>query len=184
MKKFSFLFFVLIVLSISNLKAQNPRFGIEYNYYPAGHMIGIQSEWINKNHSAFNARIAANIARRKDFSGLNDDERGWGPGLSIGYRYYKKALCTQGWFAGLRTDLWNLSIDWKDSTQKPNYGNTKILVLQPTIEIGYNLYVNNGWIFSLSMANGREINIKTKGDAVGQGWITLGQLRIIRYINQ
>ena len=157
--------------------------GPEYNYYPAGHVVGIQAEYSpNNNHHSFNARIASNITRRWDFSGLNDDERGVGFGTSLGYRYYLTPECN-GVYLGARTDLWFITVNWKDSSEAIKSGTSKITVIQPTFEIGYLFKFKRGWELGTACVNGVELNVKTEGEPVGEGWITLWQLRISKRIN-
>jgi len=111
--------------------------GPEYNFYPAGHLIGFQAEYSPKqNHHSYNTRLAANITRRKDFSGLNDNEQGNGFGGSLGYRYYFNTECN-GIYLGTRADLWFITVSWQDSSELIQKGETKITVLQPTFELGY-----------------------------------------------
>ena len=79
-------------------------------------------------------------------------------------------------FLGARTDLWFNKIDWK---QDPNLitevkGRTDITVFQPTVEAGYVVNLKKeGWSFVPSIAFGAEINIKTKGEPVGEGAVLL-----------
>ena len=166
--------------------------GIEYNFYPAGHMIGIQSELaIKRNshrdafqnpHHSMNVRLGVNLTNRKDFSPFNDHENGWGYGASLGYRYYLSRNWRAGYaglYFGLRSDLWLMNINWEDADQIPSSGETAITVLQPTFEIGYKIPILQYDII-LGIANGVELNIKTVGEEVGHGWITEAQLVIAR----
>ncbi len=191
---------LIIAFFLFNAEAQTKagflNTGIEYNYYPAGHMIGLQSElailrnshkeaFANPHHS-INLRLGVNIARRKDFSGLNDDERGWGPGISVGYRYYVSKNWRAGYaglYAGIRTDYWHMNIDWKDAKHNPTSGTTQIGVLQPKIELGYKWPIRQYDII-LGLSNGFEINVISKGKDVGQGFISEGQLVIARRLYQ
>jgi hypothetical protein len=174
---------VILTLIPSQSSAQKSiDFGFEQNVYPAGIISGLVVESRLGDHGAINFRIAANIARRKGFSGLNDDERGWGPGASIGYRYYLKQG-QSGFFAGLRSDIWFMRIDWIDKSEKVPNGVTNITVIQPTLELGYMFALKGGWNLSAALTNGLEINVVTKGQEVGQGFITQGALRITRTLN-
>lgn len=154
--------------------------GIEYQIYPAGMMFGVHAASNFAEHHGIQIRAGYNKANRKDFSPYNDYENGGGLGLTLGYRYYfGKNKSYNGLFAGLRTDLWNLKINWKDNLEDTNtlndtQGTTDILVLQPTLEIGYRFnFANERWFVAPTIANGFEINIKTKGEEVGQGFISL-----------
>lgn len=173
--------FIFLLFSLQ-LSAQSFLIGPEYNYYPAGHIIGLQVESPFKTtvHS-LNARLAYNMSDRKDFSGLNDNEEGGGPGISIGYRYYPMKHCS-GLYLGLRADLWKMRINWEDRSEPLKEGTTKITVLQPTFELGYLFHIGEQWDLGTAFVNGSEINVVTKGEEVGQGWITLWQLRLSRRI--
>lgn len=169
-----------IILTSILSYTQTPKkvLGVEYNYYPAGHVIGIQGEYSpNNNHHSFNARLGTNITRRWNFSGLNDDERGGGFGGSLGYRYYLTPQC-RGLYLGARTDLWFMTVDWQDSSELITQGSTEITVLQPTFEIGYLFHLRNGWELGTAFVNGVELNVRMDGEPVGEGWITLWQLRL------
>lgn len=175
----------LLILAPFFGSAQNELLliGPEYNFYPAGHLIGLQAEYSpNKNHHSFNARLAANITRRKNFSGLNDNEWGNGYGGSLGYRYYFQPDC-HGLYLGTRADLWFININWSDSSAVIKEGTTEIIVLQPTFELGYLFKLGKGWEIGTAFVNGAEINVKMKGDPVGQGWVSLWQLRITKEIS-
>lgn len=173
---------ICLAFNVSLLAQNNLLLGPEYNYYPAGHIIGIQLEKpIAQTVHSFNARLAANITKRKDFSGLNDNEEGWGFGGSLGYRFYPLKECS-GIYLGLRADLWSMSIQWMDSSEAISSGETKILVVQPTFELGYLFHLGEHWELGTAFVNGIEINTISKGADVGEGWITLWQLRISRRI--
>jgi hypothetical protein len=164
------------------LFAQQPKLfiGLEYDYYPAGHIIALQAELSPKNnYHSINSRIGTNLAYRQDMSGLNDHEEGMGFGGSLGYRYYFTPN-KHGFFLGTRADLWKFKIDWTDSSEHIKSGTSKITVVQPTFEIGYQLILPKDFEVGVSVANGVEINVKTEGKEVGQGWITLGQIKLTK----
>jgi hypothetical protein len=101
--------------------------------------------------------------------GKHDNEEGGGPGFSLGYRYYF-LVRPHGFFLGARSDVWHLNIDWRQGT---TFGNSKVWVVQPTLEIGYMFLINDELFISPCIANGAEINVKTQGQPVGEGFITL-----------
>lgn len=178
--KYTTLLLVACLCLFSQAKAQSILLGPEYNFYPAGHILGIQVESPFKStvHS-WNARLAYNMSDRKDFSGLNDNEEGGGPGISVGYRYYPLKECS-GIYLGLRADLWRMKINWTDSSELVPKGETRITVFQPTFELGYLFHIGENWDLGTAFVNGFEINLQTDGEEVGQGWITLWQLRLSR----
>ena len=170
---------LLLLLSAEiSLHAQADKLvlGPEYNFYPAGHVFGIQAEY------APNARLAYNRTIRWNFSGLNDDERGGGPGGSLGYRYYLTPEC-RGLYLGARADMWFMQVRWQDSSETVTSGMTEINVFQPTFELGYLFHFKNGWELGTAFTNGVELNVKMLGEPVGEGWITLWQIRLNKRIN-
>ena len=163
-----------------NQVRNNWAFGTEVQAYPAGFIPGIRMKFAPDAMQNFNMRLGYNVARRQDF-GKHDTEQGGGWGGGIGYRRYGFQSLTP-FFAGLRIDWWELTIDWRNgSTGLTNQnlnavqstGSTRISVLQPTLEIGYDWAFAASWSLSAALALGAEINVKTSGDAVGEGAILL-----------
>ena len=54
---------------------------------------------------------------------------------------------------------------------KPTTGTTYNLVIQPWVNAGYLYNLSNKWNMGISFGFGREINIITSGENVGEGWI-------------
>jgi hypothetical protein len=158
-----------------------PRFNVggEAQWYPAGLIFGLRSDLYYNKHENINLRIGYNLTDRQDFSKFNDNEKGGGFGFGVGYRYYVGKR--KGIYLGIRTDFWWLDIDWTDfneSLQIDEMGTTEVVVFQPTIEIGYQFILDKHWIIAPAFTNGREINVISKGEDVGQGWITLIGLNV------
>ena len=162
------------MLLLIRLQAQENTFdvGVKGQWYPAGLIYGIQIEYQFKPHHGLHVLVGYNDTDRKDFSGLNDNEEGGGPGFSVGYRYYLKED-NSGFFGGVRTDFWFMDIDWMDANSTPTTGTTTITVFQPTFEMGYQLLINEKTTLGAFLGLGREINIVSNGEDVGQGGITL-----------
>jgi hypothetical protein len=167
----------LVISSIFIANAQKNAslygLGIETQWYPAGYQLMLAGEYGFTEAHAIEAKLGYNLARRQDFSPYNDLENGGGFGATLGYRYYF-GDSNNGLYLGARTDLWALTIDWEDAAQIPNAGTTDIIVLQPTAEIGY-LYTFEASPIAVGVnaAAGYEINVVTKGEAVGEGAIGL-----------
>ncbi len=164
----------------------------EYQMYPAGMMPGLKVEaGLGKYYkSSLEARIAYNRARRHGW-GEHGDERGGGWGGSFGYKYYiLKPM--KGLYIGVRSDVWRLTIDYRDigedmiydTADDSDFGQSKIWILQPTASVGYKFLFRVGnekktTIFlTPQVAAGWEYNVKTEGEAVGQGAIGLWGLDI------
>lgn len=167
------MFTVLFVILSSCTQAQEVGYrttdaGAEIQWYPAGGIMAIHLAFNAKLHHSFYTRLGYNMANRKNF-GKHDDEQGGGFGATFGYRYYIKYKPV-GFFLGGRTDLWALNIDWKQGTES---GTSKVTVFQPTAELGYTFLINDQVFITPTFTNGFEINIKTRGEPVGEGFITL-----------
>ena len=173
------LIFVLILMSFQafsqseeNTTKRKIEFGTELQLYPVGYMPMITSNIFIKEDLALRFRLGGNFANREDFSGFNDDEVAEGFGGSFGlvkYLQYWKGNFT----FGASLDTWNMWTKWKDgiNTSKPTTGTTYNLVIQPWVNAGYLYNLSNKWNMGISFGFGREINIITSGENVGEGWI-------------
>lgn len=169
------------------LFAQN-SIQLETQAYPAGIIPGVRFDFNIGSNSYLTSRIGYNFTDRQDF-GKNDNEEGGGPGFGIGY--VKSDFLTQNLSAHIRTDLWFMDIDWRDSqticgTAPPCFeqdinGTSEIIILQPTVGIEYNIPFSTNLFLKPSLSFGYEINIKTEGREVGEGAILLIGLNLGRH---
>ena len=176
-----YLLLSLLFLAFPGLDAQEEKkektpfdIGFEAQVYPAGFILGTHFEKGITMKDAIHIRFGYNFAYHRDL-GVHEDERGGGPGFSLGYRRYFKAPM-KGFFLGARNDIWFNTIDWKDNIDMPNElsGTTEITVIQPTAEAGYLFILKNGyWTIAPKIAFGYEINVNQKGADVGEGAILL-----------
>ncbi len=162
----------------NNLKTKKVEFGTEIQAYPVGFITTVTSTVFVKENIAIRFRIGGNFANRKDFSGFNDDEKTSGFGGSFGllkYFPYKNGNI----ILGANVDGWNMWTRWKEAieTLNPQQGTTYNLVIQPGLNAGYLYNVSKKLNLGLTLGIGREINIITRGENVGQGWI--GSLSLI-----
>ncbi len=177
MKSPILLFFFLCI--ISSVIAQNDEatptdFGFEMQAYPTGLIPGIYFEKTLGERHAIHLRLGYNWIRHRDL-GVHEDERGDGWGFTLGYKRYFNQNFT-GFFSTAKVDIWSNNLDWKDNIDTPIEirGNTSITVLQPTLEIGYLFLLSkNNLTISPTVAFGYEVNVKTKGEPVGEGAILL-----------
>ncbi len=161
------------------LFAQN-SIQLETQAYPAGVIPGVRYDFNIGNNSYLTSRIGYNFTDRQDF-GKNDNEEGGGSGFGIGY--VKAELIIPNLSTHIRTDIWFMDIDWRDSqticgTVPPCFeqdvtGTTEIIVLQPTVGIEYSIPISKNQFLDPNLSFGYEINIKTKGKEVGEGAILL-----------
>ena len=144
------------------------QLALELQAYPAGLITTLALRFDMGLSDQTSLRAGFNKADRQDY-GEHDDESGGGPGGGIGYRHFLEQR-DRGAFYGARLDLWSLGIDWREGGQR---GSTDALVLQPTAEVGYSWPQGSGWQLDLNLAFGFEINVRTRGESVGEGPIFL-----------
>lgn len=179
MKVKTFFCIVLILLYIPMFSQANDNksnkkieLGTELQLYPVGYMPMITSNIFVKDTWALRFRIGGNFADREDFSGFNDDEIAKGFGGSFGLvkyvPYWKGNI-----IFGATLDTWNMWTKWKDGldTLNPTSGTTYNLVIQPWVNAGYLYNLSNQWNTGISIGLGREINVITRGEDVGEGWM-------------
>ena len=147
--------------------------GLSYKVYPAGMIFGVRGDRLIGSKNSLSLMVGYNRARHQDF-GVHEDERGGGPGISIGYRRYLKNNRT-GPYLGLNQDFWMNKIDWRDNIGQTNElsGTTDILVVQPTAEAGWSFVFKDKWVLTPNIAFGMEINTMQEGEDVGEGAILL-----------
>ena len=170
-------YFAIFSLSVfaqtkSDSSSKKIEFGTEIQLYPVGYITTITSNIFTKENLAIRLRIGGNFADREDFSGRNDDEKAEGFGGSVGlikYFPYRRG----NFIAGAHLDGWNMWTDWKDgvNTANPTKGTTYNFVLQPWVNGGYLYDVSKKLNVGLTAGFGREINVITSGEKVGEGWI-------------
>ena len=165
--------FVFFIFLASALTAQN-EVGLKFQIYPAGYINTAQFVLGSGEQSAWTFEAGYNKANRQDF-GVHDNEEGGGLGLGAGYRrYFNPGM--QGFYAEAILETWFLEIDWLDNCNTCDVipQTTNITVLQPTLGVGYQfLSKSENWAATLGATFGREWNVKTKGEEVGQGGISL-----------
>ncbi|MBX7059649.1 MAG: hypothetical protein K1X75_16415 [Leptospirales bacterium] len=181
--------------------------GLEAQAYPAGGIGTLRLDLPLGDHLGLTLRAGYNGAFRQDF-GAHDDERGGGAGASLGMLYSNSANA-EGWGLGLRADYWRLNIAWSDqrrnrldrvvgdedwlfvalfapaewrnlhTLQGKRQGRTTIDVLQPTLELRYLFAASDTLLIGPSLSAGGEINVRTRGEGVGQGPILLFGLNVM-----
>lgn len=147
--------------------------GAEIQVYPAGVISAFTANFVVSNQFALRFRAGGNFANRRNWSPFNDEEIAKGYGGSVGwvtYHPYKIGHFT----AGATIDLWRMWTQWKDEmdSQNPKSGETYTLVVQPWADVGYLFHIRNTHLnIGTTMGFGREINVITKGERVGEGWM-------------
>lgn len=170
---------ILIITPMILAGQDKNTIGPEIMVYPAGQIINVKVERKINVQTSFVYRLGYNRAVRQDF-GKHDDEQGNGLGLAFGYRYYAKKISSNLFFEA-QLALWQLKINWKHD--KPvlsnDMGHSNITVLQPLLLAGYSLKSKNfHWSYDFGISFGREWNVITKGEPVGEGGISLAFISI------
>lgn len=142
----------------------------ELEAYPAGFIGNVQFSRLFSPKQVITFHAGFNVTNRRDW-GEHDDETGEGAGVGLSWRYYPKEA-PAGLHVGVRSDLWFLGINWQQNSGTS--GTTDVTVLQPTAQLGYTYAPpQSRWILDATVSLGAEINIKTAGEAVGEGAILL-----------
>ncbi|MFT7587931.1 MAG: hypothetical protein ACI959_000136, partial [Limisphaerales bacterium] len=91
-----------------------------------------------------------------------------------GYRRYFKDA-NKGFYTGVRADLWLNHVDWTDEIDPITIlaGETDLVVIQPTVEAGYQFIVGESLLLAPHAAFGWEWNADTDGEPTGEGAIIL-----------
>ena len=173
MKKAAILFFFVFIFIASRSQDVEVGYtttdiGAQFQWYPSGTISGLHLAFNSKIHHSVLLQLSYNKVNRKD-NGEKDNEKGSGWGGAIGYRYYFKPF-PHKLFIGVKTDVYRMKIDWIQGILS---GESRTWTLQPTFEIGYTFIINDQAFITPSISNGAEINLKTEGEKVGQGFITL-----------
>ncbi len=170
--------FLLLTLQVQASLGQIPAgksvAGLSLQVYPAGLIGNIQYAYQLAPKQTVTIYGGLNITNRRDW-GEQDDETGVGVGPGIAWRYYLHQA-PKGLYGGIRTDLWFLNIDWKQDTGET--GSSDITVLQPTAVLGYTHLAAGPWIIDMYVSLGAEINVRTRGEPVGEGAILLAGLSV------
>ncbi|WP_395043338.1 hypothetical protein [Flavobacterium sp.] len=187
MKKLLLIIFLFPIASFAQSEdkfTKKTELGLEFQKYPVGFMPMLTANVFTKKDFALRFRIGANIADRKDNSNFNDYEEASGFGASFGVVKYLPNG-NGNFIFGATLDTWNMWTNWKDNlnTAMPTQGKTYTLVIQPWINAGY-LYnfsdkINGG----LSLGFGREINVITNGERVGEGFMGIATVSINYKLN-
>lgn len=163
---------VLLAFSALPTLAATPT--TELRLYPAGQIASVGLTWRLDTQTEWGASALYNRARRGD-AGRHQNESGDGFGLGLELsRFWRRE--PQGWFYGVRAELFRLDIDWRDSGRA---GESSITVIQPTLRLGYRTRPFFRSLSATVAANaGAEINVATRGEKVGEGAIGLLSLAL------
>ena len=138
--------------------------GGEFQWYNKGTIFNLQLALNAKIHHSFLIRAGYNNTNLQRTT-THDSEEGGGFGGGLGYRYYFKPF-PHKFFIGTRVDLWKMDITWSKPLME---GTTKLWTMQPALEAGYTVVINDNFFFTPYIAAGTQVNLKTEGEKVGSG---------------
>lgn len=125
-----------------------------------------------KLHIGFNAEEHHSFILRggylktlKQTTSAHNSEKGSGWEGSLGYRYHFSVV-PKRFFIGAGIGIQSVNINWSAFLTE---GSTKLLVLQPAIETGYTLVINDYMFITPVVAGILQTTINTKGDKVAYG---------------
>lgn len=165
---------IAMAQAVEEEHANEPTLGLGLQVYPTGFMPSLQFEHPLSDHGLLQVRAGLNIFDHRDL-GKQDEEIGSGFGGSLGYKHFFNDEATK-WSLMLKTDVWFNTVDWRNDLMSPSpeIGTTDIVVLQPTLELGYTLMLTDHLFVTPSLAFGLEWNVQTEGEPMGEGPILLG----------
>ncbi|RNC83855.1 MAG: hypothetical protein ED557_08775 [Balneola sp.] len=180
MKKLFLLFVLLFLPALSQAQVGT---GLNVQAYPAGIITDAYLDVDLSSNLTLTTGVGYNFTNRRDW-GEHDNEEGGGPGFS--FKIEKKGFINENLSLILRSDIWFMDIDWINEEPCPssssscgrgeiiqNPGTTEVTVIQPTIGLGYGLSPRENLLIMPTLSFGYEINMETKGEAVGEGAILL-----------
>lgn len=161
---------IFLFVLLAHLSQAQTDIGIELQAYPTGFIPGVSVDHSISDKGMIHARLGANLFDHRDL-GVHDSETGSGWGGSLGYHHYFSEG-QKGLFAGVRADVWSNHVEWSDNSPVL-MGETDIIVLQPTLQLGYTMRSESGWYIKPALGFGIEWNVQTEGEPTGEGAILL-----------
>jgi Protein of unknown function (DUF3575) len=138
--------------------------GAEYQYTKSGPSYNLQVAFNSEEHHSIVLRAGYNIATGQTTPTHNNEEgSGWSG--SLGYRYYFSVL-PKRFFIGARAAVAAMDIQW--SIHATN-GSSKLMVLQPAVETGYTLLINDMFFITPHISAGIQTTLNNKGEKVTYG---------------
>jgi hypothetical protein len=138
--------------------------GGEYQWNPDGAIVNLQFAFNSKIHNSFLIRAGYNKVPLKS-TNLHNGEEGSGWGGSLGYRYYFNVV-PRRFYIGIRADLWKMNIHFSIPVTEST---TKLTILQPGLEAGFTLLLNELVFITPYISAGKQITLNIRGDNVDYG---------------
>lgn len=176
--KYKLLFSCVLLALVTTAHSQKmTEASFNVQVYPTGIITQLALDKAVGEQSFIGLRAGSNVFQHRDL-GVHDDEKGQGFGFTPSYTYYFNKNRKQ-WNISVKNDVWWSSVDWYDMVNNEMIeGSSEIVVLQPTVDIGYSFIVGDSFVLVPSLAGGWEWNVKTTGEPTGEGPIILVALKI------
>ncbi len=193
----------LLIIVIPGTVFGQVAVSIENQVYPAGfiHIYptalvnGLRLDYGVSDKVSVFVRGAYSVTDRKDW-GVFENEKGRGVGLGLGYEQRTPFLSTN-LFVGLSANFWFMQVDWQgwsfpncldvytpeecalmDFIPIRTEGATNVIVFQPALNTSYLVKLGPAVFLKPSLSLGIEVNVKTRGNTVGQGLVLLSGLQL------
>ena len=138
--------------------------GASFQYSPDFNTYSLHLAFNSEEYHSFILR--GNYARsgsRKTDTHTSESGSGWGGYL--GYRYHFSVIPKRA-FLGLGLGIQSMKIDWSTTLLE---GTTNLMILQPTIEAGYTLVINDYMYITPSVSGIIQTKLNSKGANVDFG---------------
>ena len=138
--------------------------GASYQYSPEFNTYSLHLAFnAEEYHSLILKGQYANASARKTDS--HDRESGSGWGAYLGYRYHFSVIPKRA-FLGVGVGIQSMKINWSGTLLE---GRTQLLLLQPTLEAGYTLVINDYMFITPSASGILLTRLNSKGAEVDFG---------------
>lgn len=168
------IFFALTILCLA-LTATSQEAGFRttdvggaYQYTPDYNAFSLHLGFNAEEFHSFIVR-ASYLKAGNQKTSLHNNESGSGWGAYFGYRYHFSVI-PKRFFLGIGVGTQFMNVDWVTAVA-PNIGagTTKLVILQPTIEAGYTLVINDYMYITPSVSGVLQSKLNSKGADVNYG---------------
>lgn len=138
--------------------------GAAYQYTPDYHSYSLHLGFNAEENHSFILRASYTSALNQSTS-LHNRESGHGWGAYLGYRYHFSVI-PKRFFLGLGLGIQSADIHWSNTLLE---GDSKKTVLQPTVETGYTLVINDYMYITPSLSGILQTKLSSSGAEVKYG---------------
>ena len=162
------LFFLAFASHAQDAGYRTTDVGAAYLYTPDYNAYSLQLGFNAEEFHSFILR-GSYIKSGAQKTSLHSSESASGWGAYLGYRYHFSVI-PKRFFLGLGLGAQFIEVDWKSSIAAPIItGTTQRTLLQPTLEAGYTLVINDYMYITPSVSGILQTQLNSKGAAVNYG---------------